>query len=320
MSIEAPTPLPPRGRLWLHEFSVGPSGVFYRKTGARVALNRSLAQEFWAWLKFYFRVHKEAGRLAPDFAMAFTPDRGRPWYLIWPVMKLAGGRMTHRAGEADAIMHFEDATYSPSAPPAAKPGARLLNFGCPDVSKGRIAAAFEAAFGYPLALDPTRHVGPAVEKSELNGVHDGRIVTCPTPALPGRVYQRLVDNQRGDLVEDYRCPTIGGVPICVFVKRRRVTQRFANANVEVELRSVEDVFNAEEVERIGAFARSIGLDWGGLDVLRDGPEGRIYIVDANKTDMGPPTALPLADKLAATRLLARALRAHLGFTDSARAR
>jgi hypothetical protein len=46
-----------------------------------------------------------------------------------------------------------------------------------------------------------------------------------------------------------------------------------------------------------------------LDVLRDATEGRLYIVDANKTDMGPPTALPLSDKLHATRTLAKAFRA-----------
>ena len=47
------------------------------------------------------------------------------------------------------------------------------------------------------------------------------------------------------------------------------------------------------------------LDWGGLDILRD-KDGRIYVVDVNKTDMGPPITLPLGDKLKATGLLADA--------------
>ena len=47
---------------------------------------------------------------------------------------------------------------------------------------------------------------------------------------------------------------------------------------------------------------------GACLLLRDASEGRLYIVDANKTDMGPPTALPLADKLHATRTLAKAFR------------
>ena len=49
-----------------------------------------------------------------------------------------------------------------------------------------------------------------------------------------------------------------------------------------------------------------GLEWGGVDVLRDNASGKIYIVDANKTDMGPPVALNLGDKLKATRRMAKA--------------
>ncbi|MGE3251096.1 MAG: hypothetical protein AB7J28_04500 [Hyphomonadaceae bacterium] len=314
MSVEAPAPIPPRGLSWLDEFSFGRQGLVYRKTGARVALSRSLMQELGAWLTFYFAVEREAARLPKTFTIAFSPDRGRPWYLIWAAVKLAGGRIATRAGDADLVMHFEDATFSPNAPPTSR--GRLINFDCSDVSKSRVAEAFEEAFGYPLAIDPARHSGPAVEKSELNGAHDGHIVTCPKQALPGRVYQRLVDNQRGDLVEDLRCPTIAGRPVVVFIKRRPVTKRFANANVEVELKAPEDVFSADELSRIAAFAHRLGLDWGGLDVLRDRQEGRLYIVDANKTDMGPPTALPLKEKLAATRMLASAFRAH--FIEGAR--
>ena len=38
-------------------------------------------------------------------------------------------------------------------------------------------------------------------------------------------------------------------------------------------------------------------------------DGRIYIVDANKTDMGPPAAMKSHDKLAAMRSLADAFAA-----------
>jgi hypothetical protein len=309
------------GRLWFGDFAFGPTAVVYRKTGARVPFSRSLAQELASWFAYFFAVREEAGRTPRSFTMAFSPDRGRPWYLIWPVMRLAGGRLAP-ASNADVVMHFEDATWSHNAPPAAPAHARFINFGCADVSKSRIAAAFETAFGYPLALDPERHAGPAVEKSELNGAHDGRVVMCPTTPRPQHVYQKLIDNraqrpsrnrtQRVELVEDFRCPTIGGRPMCVFIKRRPLATRFANLNSEVELAAPEHLFSADELFRIGAFTRLMGLDWGGVDVLRDRAEGRLYIVDANKTDMGPPTALPLSDKLAATRLLAQAFRDFIG--------
>jgi len=209
-------------------------------------------------------------------------------------------------------MQFEDATYSPNDPPAKlKPGVKLVNFGCRDVSKTNVARACAAAFGNPLAVDPTTFTGLAVEKSEINAAHDGRIVQCPTAAIPGRVYQRVVDNRMNadlDLVEDLRTCTIGGKPVLVFIKRREVTKRFLNTNTEVLLRSPEEVFSAAEMEQISAFTREIGLDWGGVDVLRDRTDGKLYIVDANKTDMGPPIGLNLPDKIRATYMLRDAFR------------
>ena len=65
-------------------------------------------------------------------------------------------------------------------------------------------------------------------------------------------------------------------------------------------------YTDDEIAVMERFAASIGLDWGGVDVLRDRQSGRIFIVDANKTDMGPPVALKLAAKLRATRRMAQA--------------
>ena len=62
----------------------------------------------------------------------------------------------------------------------------------------------------------------------------------------------------------------------------------------------------DEQAKIGDFTQAIGLDFGGLDVLRDRGDGRIYVVDANKTDMGPPSALSAQDKLKAMRGIADA--------------
>jgi len=53
----------------------------------------------------------------------------------------------------------------------------------------------------------------------------------------------------------------------------------------------------------------MNLDWGGIDVLRDAQDGRIYVVDVNKTDMGPPIVLPLHEKMRSTAILAKALKA-----------
>jgi hypothetical protein len=300
------------GPVWLRDFRFGLTSLIVRKTGARVPYSPSVIAEVTAWFRYFFTA-RAAEPIGTPFTIAFTPERARPWYLVWAVSRIAGGQLSKDTSNADVVMHFEDATITPNKPPLKlKRGARLINFSCPDVSKTRIATAFEAAFGYPLALDPTRHAGLAVEKSEINGAHDGHVVQCPAHRLPGRAYQRLVDNRGEDLsmVDDLRTCTVNGRPVCVFIKRRPLAKRFQNTNTEVLFRMPVEVFSEKEMERIGAFTREMGLDWGAIDILRHRADGKLYVVDANKTDMGPPIALPLADKMKATRLLAAAFRAY----------
>jgi hypothetical protein len=298
------------GPVWLRDFRWGLTGVVVRKTGARVPYSPSVLAQAVAWFRYFFAAQR-IEPLSPRFKIYFTPERARPWYLVWAVSRAAGAELAKDPSQADVVMQFEDATITPNPPPPRlKDGVRLINFGCTDVSKSKVAKASETAFGYQLAVDPSTHVGPAVEKSEINAAHDGRIVQCPIQPAPGRVYQRVIDN-RGldpDLVEDLRTCTVGGKPVCVFIKRREVTKRFLNTNVDVTLKTPEEVFSPEERDQISAFARALKLEWGGVDVLRDRADGKLYIVDANKTDMGPPLGLNLPDKVRATRILAAAFR------------
>lgn len=300
------------GSVWLKDFEFGLTGLTVRKTGARVPYSPSVLAQVTAWFRYFFAA-SAIEPLSPKFTIAFTPERARPWYLIWAVARAAGAKLIKDASHADVVMHFEDATYSPNdAPAKLKRGARLINFACRDVSKTNVAHACAAAFGAPLAVDPLSFSGEAVEKSEINAAHDGHIVKCPTTPAPGRVYQRVVDNRMPsdlDTVEDLRTCTVGGKPVLVFLKRRPVTKRFLNTNTEVLLRSPEEVFSPAELQQISAFTREIGLDWGGVDVLRDRNDGHLYIVDANKTDMGPPIGLNLPDKIKATYMLRDAFRA-----------
>ncbi len=301
----------PKGRFWLGDFEFSRDGVLIKKTGWRAPYSLSNILSVRMWLVFFLTVKAMAPIARPSFTIYFAPDRVRPWYLIWCVAKVAGGRIVTAPDGADVVMHFEDATYGDASAPIAQKHRAFINFGCRDVSKSAVARAFEAAFGYSLALDPRAHQGEAVEKSELNGAHNGRIVACPAEPKDGLVYQRVIDNRADEdgLVEDFRTPTVGGEPVCVFIKHRRASERFANANTDCTLARVEDCFSREEIARIREFCARMHLDWGGLDILRDRGDGRLYIVDANKTDMGPPIALPLRDKIKATKIMARAFRA-----------
>jgi Glutathione synthase/Ribosomal protein S6 modification enzyme (glutaminyl transferase) len=203
---------------------------------------------------------------------------------------------------------LKDATYGRI--PAGH-GLPIINARCADVSKSRVAAVFEQVSGRALSLDPETWPGPMVVKSETNGAHDGRVVDGPRPATPGLVHQRLIDTRAPDgMVEDLRCPTVDGEIAAVFLKRRPVASRFANANAEVRRLDPAEAFDEEERALVREFCRALGLEWGGVDVLRERSSDALWIVDANKTDMGPPTALPLADKLAGARTIGARLRAY----------
>jgi hypothetical protein len=294
--------------LWTSDFDLRRGAVQVKKTGAVIPLDRALATEAATWFGLYLAIRARcvANRFrAPGPKIWFAPDRPRPWYLIWAAAAWEGIGIARSPEEADAGFYFDDATHG-RPPPRLHP--RAFNYGCADVSKSRVAAVFEAVFGYPLSIDPEAGLGLAVEKGEANGAHDGRVVELPMPARPGRTYQRLIDNVENDLAVDLRTPFVGGEPVLVFIKRRPAADRFANHNASVSLARPQEVFSPQEIAQLSAFARAMRLDWGGLDILRDRASGRLYVVDVNKTDMGPPIALPFRDKITAVARMGRALR------------
>ncbi len=294
---------------WWRDFHYARGVVHVKKTGALVPVEPGVVGESLTWLAFHLRLEIERlGRRADGPRVWFAPDRPRPWYLIWPAAQLAGLRFAASPEEADLGFVFEDATEG--CDPGAPAGLPLINARCLDVSKTRVAQVFQSVSGRALAVDPKVFDGLMVEKSEINGAHDGRLEQGPmTAPRADRVYQRLIDNLAGDgCVEDLRCPTVGGEIPVVFLKRRPAGRRFANANTEVRLLDPNEVFSAQDRALLKRFATAMGLEWGGMDVLRDRVTGELWVVDVNKTDMGPPTALPMKDKLASVKRLSAALR------------
>lgn len=300
--------------LWTSDFVVEDNIVLVKKTGHRLVLDLKLWHDIFTWFCFYamangWRLSRRLSGHKPP-TIAFVPDKPRPWYLIWPVMHCSGAKPVDDPLQADIVMQFDDSTTCcPELPDLSnrKRRVRTVNFNCRDISKSAVSAAFGRVAGYALAVDPRAYVGPVVDKSEINAAHDGRVVQGPFEPQPGRSYQKLIDNSiEGGLVEDLRTCTVAGRPVIVFRKRRPIGRRFANENVFVDWVRPEEVFTPAEIDLIRRFTSEIKLEWGGVDVLRNKGDGRIYIVDANKTDMGPPVAMPLGQKLRATRLLARA--------------
>jgi hypothetical protein len=294
------------------EFEITGDGILAKETGAEIRWSPSFARDALRIASFVGLVQGlRAARVVkgrqPRARISFFPRKPRSYYAIWPVCQLADVKIVDDPEEADLHFFFEDREFriAPHRAPSSRPA---FNVGCHDIRKSVVSRVFGEVFGYSLTIDPKAHDGLAVEKSELNGKHDGIIVSCPV-AEPraDRVYQRLVDNTfDGREFVDIRTPVVGGKAPFVYLKRRTRDLRFSNENHRVDLAPVDAVLSAGEQAKIAEFTQAMGLDFGGLDVLRDREDGRIYVVDANKTDMGPPSALSGDDKLKAMRGIADA--------------
>jgi hypothetical protein len=295
---------------WGFDFQLNDGYVHVKSTGTRFKNDWQLWADIWRWFMYYLyvRMHGFWARLTRPAGprIYFTPHRPRPWYIVWAATVWGGMRLARSLKEADAAFYFEDKTIADPPPPRH---VRGFNFGVGDVSKSKVAEVMEAAWGYPLALDPATHVGEAVEKGEGNGVHDGRLVICPTARAEGRAYQRVIKTEGADgWAYDLRTACVGRRPVVVFVKQKPAAARFSIQNTSVVVKPPGDVFSPAEIAQLEEFLDAMQLDWGGLDVLREHASGRLYVVDVNKTDTGPAVVLNWRDRAKATTLLADALR------------
>lgn len=298
------------------EFKINGNQLVATETGAQIPLNGDFARDAFRIASFVWFVNAlRATRMVrgrePRAKISFFPKKPRSYYAIWPVCQLADVKIVDDPADADLHFYFEDCEFltAPRTIPTAKPA---FNVNCFDIRKSVVARIFEEVFGYNLEVDPTTHRGVMVEKSELNGKHDGRKIEGPiASAKPGYVYQRIIENTfDGKEHVDIRTPVVGGrTTPYVFLKKRTRALRFTNDNHRVDLAPIDAMLSRSEQEKIAAFAAAMHLDYGGLDILRDRHDGRIYIVDANKTDMGPPAAMRGQDKLTAMRALAEAFAA-----------
>ena len=286
-------------------------GVTVRETGAFVPFTPSLFKDIYIWWRYYLGEKRAKAIVNEPFRdVACHPREIQNVYLLWGAMQQASLRPLGPDTQTDLHFHFSDQPYIEDN--TSRP--KGLNQNCVDISKSKVASVFEEVFGYGLQVNPQTAPTPFICKSELNGKHDGFIAHKNQDPQEGWVYQKLIHTETKDnTVLDLRCPTVFGEIPLIFLKERPISKRFANMNSKCRLAETSDYLSDEECEKISRFCQKMKLDWGGLDILRDNTDKKIYIVDVNKTDMGPPLALPLEDKLASTRILGLALRRAVDF-------
>jgi hypothetical protein len=220
----------------------------------------------------------------------YEPDKPRHHHSLYQVGRLLGCRGTTRPTTNSAlVVSFEDATIRDISPELAELSRRstVVNAGSVDISKQAVEGLFIKVFGRSTFVDPACFRGQCVRKSDANATHDGEIVSCPRPAEPGFVYQRLIDNSTGpDCFLDIRVPVVGRSVPFVYLKRRLPAARFSEYT-KCDLVMTEAALTRAEVDQVLALSRLAGLDYGELDVLRDATDGLIYVVDVNNTPSTP---------------------------------
>lgn len=297
---------------WWKDFEWHLTHVKVKQTGTIIRFDLSLIHDLVRWL-LYAAIERSRNLFKTNKITTYaTPKPPRYWYLLSVTLSRLGVKYVSHPDEAKLALHFVDDTYieNDNAPAIAN-DAKRINFDCLDISKSQVQSTFYEVFGYELKVDPQNYDGPIVVKTELNGAHSGKILHGPVEAETGYVYQKLIDNRSKYGVTDLRCPTVFGQIPFIYLKSRPESYRFDNFNSHVDLVPPDGFLSPEELRLISQFCAKMKLDWGGLDILRHRHDGKIYIVDVNKTDMGPPLSLPLLKKLKSTTLLAKALKTGL---------
>lgn len=253
--------------------------------GTRAAYRYRRARR-WATATLHARRHN-ARLPATAPTLSFYPLRPHPKTQVVRILALLGVRIGFDPRADGPVMAWDGGTWFDPRQAARLP-AGAINGACLDVSKTTVGRLWGEVAGYQLAVDPLVHRGPMVAKSELNGVHDGRLVEGPLiERAPGIAYERFIDTRRDDVVTCIRTPIIGNRIPVTMIKWRPVPHFFSGTALQ-EPRPTDEVYSAAEIELLLRFARAIGMDYGELDVLRDAQTDLIYVVDANRTPVRNP--------------------------------
>ncbi len=292
---------------------IRPTYVYFPHTETTIPIDKSFLKDVGAVSKIvtYFA----ARRLKNIFrspqrngSLAFVPHNPGPWYNIWQASRLAGLQTITDPKKADYVFIFDDATVSETEHYNFQ--SPMINAEINDISKEHVSEVFSAVFGYDLHIDPTTYVGQAVQKSNDNGLHDGQVIDCPITSeevIPGQVYQKLVDSTfSGKTSEDWRITYAFGEIAVVYHKHKPLDDRFGTDYLSVDILAPDDVFSSKEIAAIKEFCQKMRLDFGAVDIMRDKHDGKIYIVDVNKTCM-PVMCLSLKDQIVCQRKVGEAL-------------
>ena len=246
-------------------------------------------------VKFFFKdLKKRNSNKGTLPVIVVSPDFPSKRTTIFKIADALNYRITNQlVKNPDVVLYFEDITHgSSSALSAHYPNQLIINKNCTDISKKNVDQIHLEIFGYNTTIDPKIYAGVVVEKSDENALHDGRKVMCPiNEPRESAIYQLLIDNDFDEQhVVDYRVPVIQFQIPLVYKKFKKKEVRFTNEVSFSEMHEPMSIFSTEELTKIGEFAKAMQAEFCELDVLRHS-DGRIFVIDVNKTPYGPPAGL-----------------------------
>jgi hypothetical protein len=223
-------------------------------------------------------------RVAPT--LNFWPHRPQPIAPIYQIMTRLGLRAGFDPRAEQPSIAWETHTWLTPRQVARLP-ENAINRGCTDISKTRVATVWEQVAGYPFVVDPLTTSGQFVAKPEANALHAGQIVTGPIAARrKGWSYQKLVDCRIDGQIHQMRAMVADGHLALAYEKWRPEPEWFQGTRISVP-RTPDELFSRTEQELLLRFSAAINMDYGELDILRDEPTGKLYVVDANRTPTRP---------------------------------
>ena len=285
-------------------------GIFAKYHKA-MPLPERISKDFRYGLRYIVNLIKTKGISKRMLVYPHYPSSGSTIYKIANHLGFSISNIPHK--KYNIAVYWEYNTYRNEYQyPESLKNIPVINLYSRDIGKVFVDEAFKDVFGYSTFIDPETYTLPFVRKNDINAKHDGQIITSGNISPePGYIYQRLIDNSTSDgMVLDYRVPVIINTLDFIYLKYRSREVRFTNSTSRTVVRKISDIFSPDEIEKINRFCKSINLEYGELDILRDNNDGRIYIVDVNNTPQGPPKHLNRTDNRQAIKKMSAAFKSY----------
>ena len=173
---------------------------------------------------------------------------------------------------------------------------KVLNLHCNNVTKVKVDEVQKKVFGYCLTVDPLTYEGKGVVRNnkQAQGLRNKiRVLDFPVKGIrlqsegkyspDYKLYQKFVDtyNEKGNRVE-IRVVIVGeSIPLIFYKEFTNKNKPFKHYHTQDSFTGMlaYNVFTEKEIKKILQYSKEIGMDFGELDILKDGD--KIYVTDVN---------------------------------------